>query len=282
MTSRRSSSSARSARSCHGFGGYLLVAITLLYGPLVLKSYRIWKIFDNPTMKNVNLGVGKLLGALLSYLLAEIVLIVVTGFTRPIRSAEFMWSAFPQYPEKVRYQCDASDSPFDIIAYVMGGWPLLFALYLAAKTRNVKGQYSETKPILAALYTLICFGGVLLVIAYLIGDTNAAIVAYLSAFGIVFISTISVCAFMGPKLWAHKYPRIVPSDSYTMSTQAHTSLGAGGSGMDDNAELEELKQEVSELRESLAEARQKTKELEANGAAAGLPPIDGAKTRVNP
>ena len=47
--------------------------------------------------------------------------------------------------------------------------------------------------------------------------------------------------------------------------------------MDDNAELEELKQEVSELRESLAEARQKTKELEANGAAAL-----GAKTRVEP
>ena len=32
-------------------------------------------------------------------------------------------------------------------------------------------------------------------------------------------------------------------------------FGAGGSGMDDNAELEELKQEVSELRESLAAAR---------------------------
>ena len=41
---------------CHGFASYLLVATTLLYGPLVLKSYRIWRIFDNPTMKNVNLG----------------------------------------------------------------------------------------------------------------------------------------------------------------------------------------------------------------------------------
>ena len=34
--------------------------MTLLYGPLVLKSYRIWKIFDNPTMKHVNLGVTRL------------------------------------------------------------------------------------------------------------------------------------------------------------------------------------------------------------------------------
>ena len=39
----------------------------------------------------------------------------------------------------------------------------MVALYLSAKTRNVKGQYSETKPILAALYTLICLGLVLAV-----------------------------------------------------------------------------------------------------------------------
>ena len=85
-----------------------------------------------------------------------------------IRAAEFQWKAFPDYPAASRYRCDASGTPFDILAYALGGLPLLFALYLSAKTRNVKGQYSETKPILAALYTLICFGGVLQAIAYLV------------------------------------------------------------------------------------------------------------------
>jgi len=256
---------------CHGFVAYLLLSVTLLYGPLVLKSYRIWKIFDNPTMKHVNLGVTKLLGVLLGYLLLELALIVATALAAPIRAAEFQWKAFPDYPAASRYRCDASGTPFDILAYALGGLPLLFALYLSAKTRNVKGQYSETKPILAALYTLICFGGVLQAIAYLVGGTNVLVVAYLSSFGILFISTISVFAFMLPKLWAFKYPKVVP-EAYTM-TGGGTMAGHGSSGTkdgsnnnnddaaDESEELAEAKRDMSEMREQLAELRQSNKEL---------------------
>ena len=40
------------------------------------------------------------------------------------------------------------------------------------------------------------------------GGTNVVAVAYLKAFMILFISTISVFAFMLPKLWAFKYPKV--------------------------------------------------------------------------
>ena len=40
------------------------------------------------------------------------------------------------------------------------------------------------------------------------GGTNVVAVAYLKAFMILFISTISVFAFMLPKLWAFQYPKV--------------------------------------------------------------------------
>ena len=38
---------------CHLFASWLLIATTLLYGPLVLKSYRVWRVIDNPKLKNI-------------------------------------------------------------------------------------------------------------------------------------------------------------------------------------------------------------------------------------
>ena len=34
--------------SCHGFASMLLIASTLTFGPMILKSMRVWAIFVNP------------------------------------------------------------------------------------------------------------------------------------------------------------------------------------------------------------------------------------------
>ena len=128
-----------------------------------------------------------------------------------------------------------------------------------------------------------CFGGVVCAIAYLVADKNVLDVIYLSSFGILFISTISVFAFMLPKLWTFKYPKIVP-EAYTM-TNGGTMAGHGSSGTkdgsgggsnnnndDESEELAEAKRDMSELREQLHELRQSNKELKAEvDAAQGVP-----------
>ena len=64
-------------------------------------------------------------------------------------------------------------------------------------------------------------------------------VAYLKAFMILFISTISVFAFMLPKLWAFQYPKIIPE----IFTPTHRSSGRKeGSGQGDD-ELADAKVE---------------------------------------
>ena len=150
-----------------------------------------------------------------------------------------------------------------------------------------------------------CFGGVVCAIAYLVADKNVLDVIYLSSFGILFISTISVFAFMLPKLWTFKYPKVVPAnpnpdpdpdpdpdpnpnpnpnqivpEAYTMtnggSMAGHGSSGTkdgsgGGSNNNDDDESEELaeaKRDMSELREQLQELRQSNKELKAEVDAA--------------
>ena len=115
-------------------------------------------------------------------------------------------------------------------------------------------------------------------IAYLVGGTNVLVVAYLSSFGILFISTISVFAFMLPKLWAFKYPKVVP-EAYntagggTMAGHGSMHDGSNNSANDDESEeLAEAKRDMSEMREQLAELRQSNKELKAEVEAAGRVP----------
>ena len=59
---------------CHLFPTWLLVATTLLYGPLVLKTYRVWKILDNPSLRNVKVPTLKLLGMLGALVVFELLL----------------------------------------------------------------------------------------------------------------------------------------------------------------------------------------------------------------
>ena len=259
----------------------LLLATTLLYGPLVLKTYRVWKILDNPSLRNVRINVRQLSAYLIGYLAVELILIIVLGFTSPVHAEvyPFPFSGYASFP-RTRYQ--GGSSAFTVVAYVFVALPCVVGLFLAFKTRNVSGEYTENKPILAAFYTLALAALVVTPISSVFGDRSLVFHLLIVSLAILVVSSVSVFAFMLPKLLYHRgvLKKVAAHGSgrhgsHTLGL-AHVGARVGGGRVGDRAsiqvgnlegalegagdpalldEIEELKSELTELREQNAELR---------------------------
>ena len=188
---------------CHLFPSWLLLATTLLYGPLVLKTYRVWKILDNPSLRNVRINVRQLSAYLIGYLAVELILIIVLGFTSPVHAEVYPY-AFSDYASFPRTRCQGGSSAFTVVAYVFVALPCVVGLFLAFKTRNVSGEYTENKPILAAFYTLALAALVVTPISSVFGDQDLVFHLLIVSLAILVVSSVSVFAFMLPKLLYHR------------------------------------------------------------------------------
>jgi len=151
---------------CMTFASWMLIAVTLLYGPLVIKTYRVWKIFDNETMRKVRLSNAKLLAWLAGYLILEGAIIAAAFAASPVEAVEYKFS-ISDFAKIDRYKCSDANTFFPYVAYTLTVVPVFAALFLAYKTRNVQAEYTENRPILASLYTLSFAALVMIPITYI-------------------------------------------------------------------------------------------------------------------
>ena len=228
-----------STTRCQLFPTWLLVATTLLYGPLVLKTYaawlgthttcltrsipscryRVWKIMDNPSLRNVNIPVSNLLALLGVCVGLELVLALICGLVSPVRAETYLFS-FSDYASLSRERCQDQDSIFTPIAYALVAVPLLAAIYLAFKTRRVTGNYTENKPILAAFYTLALAALVVIPMTRIFGGSDIVFHFVLVSIAILMVSSVSVFAFMVPKVLYHRGILVSPTQECNSYTQA--------------------------------------------------------------
>ena len=244
-----------------------------------MKTYRVWKILDNPSLRNVRINVRQLSAYLIGYLAVELILIIVLGFTSPVHAEVYPY-AFSDYASFPRTRCQGGSSAFTVVAYVFVALPCVVGLFLAFKTRNVSGEYTENKPILAAFYTLALAALVVTPISSVFGDQDLVFHLLIASLAILVVSSVSVFAFMLPKLLYHRGVLKKVAAHGSGQHGSHTSDGhtsahaseAGGrkasiqvgnlegalEGAGDPAlleEIEELKSELTELREQNAELR---------------------------
>ena len=157
----------------------------------------MWRVVDNPKLKNIKEQPLKTLARLLAFVMLEVIAALVTGFASPIHAETYDFE-FSEYASMQRTRCQ--DSAFTWVAYVLIALPIVAGLYLSYKTRNIKGGHTETKPILFAFYTLAVVWGVVFAMLQVFGGTNIIFELSLISTSILLVSTVSVFTLMIPKM----------------------------------------------------------------------------------
>jgi len=251
---------------CHLFASWLLIATTLLYGPLVLKSYRVWRVFDNPKLKNIKEQPFKTLARLLAFVMLEVTAALVMGFVSPIHAETYDFE-LSEYASMQRTRCQ--DSAFTWVAYVLIALPIVAGLYLSFKTRSIKGGHTETKPILFAFYTLAVVWGVVFAMLQVFGGTNIIFELGLVSTSILLVSTVSIFTLMIPKMLYHRGIIVEQVMANNTQTGTQNSTSSGGTFDGSEAEVAELKAELSENRATIFEQRETLAELKEQMLKAG-------------
>jgi hypothetical protein len=277
-----------STTRCHLLPTWMLLAVTLLYGPLLLKTWKVWKVFDNPKLKTLRLSNGRLLAYLAVGLLLEVLVAAIFGFVQPLKAKEYDFSFSGGYGSLRRTKCSEEDTFFHAVAYAIVAIPLCGGLFLAFKTRKVSGDYTDNKAILGSMYTLVIAAVVLIPVTRITGDLTLVNFVMVSI-GVLFVSTVTVSVYAVPKILYHRGILHVPSHSQMASQMGTvknfntaTESGPASYRIDNMAseELAELRQELSDMRAAYQE--QKEEKLELQGQLEQLNAGDGQRVRPFP
>jgi len=68
-----------------------------------------------------------------------------------------------------RTVCSEEETIYHVVAYAVVAVPLCGGLFLAFKTRNVAGDYTDNKAILGSMYTLVIAAVVLIPVTRIVG-----------------------------------------------------------------------------------------------------------------
>ncbi|KAG0033380.1 hypothetical protein BGZ81_008590 [Podila clonocystis] len=202
----------------------LTIGTTLLAGSLIVKNYRIYRIFNSVTMANQAFQTHHLLRfVLLAVILAAAPMITEVIVDKPkptmINIQSYQW-----------VQCRGLSSQ-DWWVVAAGLVPLLliiFGVFLAFKTRNVTYLWNEASQISLVLYNVFFFTLVIIISQFFPSEIYMA-TFYISIIGIYFNASLALIVLFAPKfynLWkAHHAHDDDDDDGGSFAIRGHGRLG---------------------------------------------------------
>ncbi|KAJ3114067.1 hypothetical protein HDU96_002607 [Phlyctochytrium bullatum] len=168
----------------------------LTVSALVVRCWRIYKIFRNKYLMKLRLKDADLLRPLALLLAVEVVLLVLwTVLAPPV-------PALVKLPNSQFWTCSAGSKGWGFVGALVGYNAALlgFGVWLAVGTRRVLAPWNESKWIGYTVYTLVLLNGILIPLSYL--DVLGARLQYLFRGVGIELSTLAVTANMLlPKVW---------------------------------------------------------------------------------
>lgn len=230
----------------------LSVGFTLIFGSLVVKSLRVYRVFMSKKLKRVVLPTSTMFKILGSFLLVDMLVLVVWFAADFPRAEDIEYRADAVFigAKLAAKQCASSSFIYSALLIFWKTILLCAGLYLSFLVRNVSLDFQESIWIFGSA-VVVGFGCVLLLpLAYMV--TVAATTFYIFLAITLWLCTLMIVAMMlGPKLVRHK------EAASTFSSASETKPGGHGSSTttQNNMETHTTKHVTTDVSRSRAGSR---------------------------
>ncbi|EGG16035.1 G-protein-coupled receptor family 3 protein 12 [Cavenderia fasciculata] len=185
----------------------LAVGYALLVGALVVKNFRIWKIFDNPELKAVKITNAQLFPWVFAIICVKIIFLAIMTSKVGNSRVEDVFNIDGVGKYEYMSVCQMDSAGNGVLYGLLGSFAvlLLSGVFLSWKIRIVDiDEFNESKEIGNTLYAI---SFILFVIIPLLvspqSNLNQSIIICASA---LFITTAAICILFVPKFWRiHNY-----------------------------------------------------------------------------
>ncbi|RLN31959.1 hypothetical protein BBO99_00003976 [Phytophthora kernoviae] len=171
------------------------MAFTLIFGSLVVKSMRVYRVFLSSSLKRVVLSAGTMMKVLATFLVVDIVILLMWELVSPSK-ATFKAEMVAEIGglEVDRLYCESSSSIFVGLLFFWKAVMLFGGLYLSILIRKVSSDFQESVWIFASAVVVLFSSLLLLPMGYLV--TLAASVFFLFFTFILLSATSLVIGLM--------------------------------------------------------------------------------------
>ncbi|KAJ3105204.1 hypothetical protein HDU97_008358 [Phlyctochytrium planicorne] len=231
--------------SCITYGWLKYIGFAVVFGSLIVKTYRIFVIFTTKKKGKQNLSDSVLMGYFLVLLAIWVVILLVWTIVpsqRPFLDAEVRYKLDDHgmvASVEVTPFCNFTSYNYVCLAAMV--LTLVYGVFLTYSVRNTPGAFNESKWIAYAIYNWVVIGIVLNAIANF-AVSNPDIIFVMEAL-VVIITQTGVCAFMiAPKLYVISQGNGDEVETFqssgTSSTNSKATKGATSSINNANNEKE--------------------------------------------
>jgi len=200
----------------------VLFSVTILLGALTVKVYRIYRIWNNSSMKRIVISARQMF-ILLGIMVAIDIVLILCWFTIDIpKSVDLQYNYTVGGSATVEYfetECQYSESSvFPVLAVSYVGIILIACNMLSMSGRKSDNKYMESNSILAASYCT-SFIFIIVIVVVAITDVDTASQYTLIALGLILSAVFFISFVLGSKLFL-----IYKDRSQEMNMEAIPSL----------------------------------------------------------
>ncbi|RLN88682.1 hypothetical protein BBJ28_00008498 [Nothophytophthora sp. Chile5] len=203
----------------------ITLGFTTIFGALVLKSLRVYRVFMRSAMKRVKVTLLMILKILSIFYVGDIVIFVVwyaVDFPKPTIKTENS-SAFEGTIDWM--SCHSSSFIFSALLIFWKALLLFLGLYLSFLIRNVSVDFQESPWIFGSVIVVLVGSLVLMPMSYLV-DMPASTYYVFLACALLFCTALIMALMLVPKLFRLKEAGTSSRKSSRPSMKSRTSMGA--------------------------------------------------------
>jgi 2',3'-cyclic-nucleotide 2'-phosphodiesterase (5'-nucleotidase family) len=182
---------------CNASVWLLVVGYSLIFACLFVKTHRIHTIFNAKRLKGravyTDAHVLLYVGAIT---LINIIILIVFRVVSPLELRPFVLTAKFAVGER----CSSDNIIFTAILFVYNGLLLAWGIYLAVRTRNVDSNFNESKWIGIAVYNCAFSALVMLLVMYVISNTEPSIALIIKSWLLAYIIIVTLSIMFVPRV----------------------------------------------------------------------------------
>uniref|UniRef100_A0A7S2UXD3 G-protein coupled receptors family 3 profile domain-containing protein n=1 Tax=Fibrocapsa japonica TaxID=94617 RepID=A0A7S2UXD3_9STRA len=209
---------------CVGMQWRFHLSFTVMIGSLLVKVYRVWRIFGNVKLQKIKVTRQDSL-KLLSCIVGAAFVLLLAWTTLEKPGAYSTVEEIPNVGNVNSLVCKR-EGTFRTVVIVYQVALVLVGCYLSFQNRHVSGDYAETTHIMASIYTIALISGITGIVAS--QDVALSLCVLVMGVGTALSSTLAVCILIFPKMIAHYYGMDV---SRNQSVDGTVGGGKGHQGL---------------------------------------------------
>lgn len=184
-------------QSCQSAIVLVSIGFQIVFGSLVVKTYRIGRIFDQTQLKRVTISDSMLVFWLAVFLFVDGIIFTAWSVVDPIRAT--MNKPDPLRLNTWTMQCVINER-FSVAILVLRCFVIFVTIFITFKARNVtKGQFNEDTHIYNAGFVSAVI--IAAITALSLGSTNSSVLYIGQTLGLLLIASSTALIMLLPRFW---------------------------------------------------------------------------------